>query len=70
MTESTSQLKIVQCPTCRGSSVFTPENPFRPFCSARCKNIDFGAWASEAFRVAAQTSRAEDEPDEPEADPH
>ncbi|MBC7604496.1 MAG: DNA gyrase inhibitor YacG, partial [Ramlibacter sp.] len=26
--------------------------PFRPFCSERCKSMDFGAWASENFRVA------------------
>ena len=24
---------------------------WQPFCSERCKNIDFGAWASESFRV-------------------
>ncbi len=61
--------RIVSCPTCKGESVFAPENPFRPFCSGRCKNNDFGAWASEAFRIAAKASRAEDEPDEPDADP-
>jgi len=26
---------------------------FRPFCSARCKTDDLGAWESEAYRVAA-----------------
>ena len=24
-----------------------PRNPYRPFCSERCKNMDLGAWASE-----------------------
>ncbi len=43
--------KIVVCPSCGGESVYAPSNPFRPFCSERCKNIDFGAWASESFRV-------------------
>lgn len=43
--------KIVVCPTCGGDSVYADTNPFRPFCSERCKNIDFGAWASESFRV-------------------
>lgn len=42
---------IVPCPTCGGDSVYGPENPFRPFCSERCKNIDLGAWASESYRV-------------------
>jgi uncharacterized protein len=45
--------KIVVCPQCGGDSVYGPDNPFRPFCSERCKNIDFGAWASEGFRLPA-----------------
>jgi hypothetical protein len=24
---------------------------WRPFCSERCKTIDLGAWAAEAYRV-------------------
>ncbi len=59
--------RIVTCPACKGESIYGPENPSRPFCSQRCKNNDFGAWASEAFRVAAKQTRAEDEPDEPDA---
>jgi endogenous inhibitor of DNA gyrase (YacG/DUF329 family) len=46
-------MKLVPCPTCRGDSVYAPSNPFRPFCSARCQGIDFGAWASEDFRMPA-----------------
>ena len=46
-------VKHVVCPTCGGSSVYSPANPFRPFCSERCKNVDFGAWASEGFRLPA-----------------
>lgn len=45
------QPKRVPCPTCGGDSVYAPSNPFRPFCSERCKNIDLGAWASENFRM-------------------
>ena len=47
--------RIVRCPACGGDSVFAPTNPYRPFCSERCKNIDFGAWASESFRVPDET---------------
>ena len=47
-------IKIVRCPACRGDSVYSLVNPYRPFCSERCKNLDFGAWASEAFRVPAE----------------
>ena len=50
---------MVACPTCKGDSLYDLTNPFRPFCSERCKNMDLGAWADEAFRVAADP-----EPDE------
>ncbi len=43
--------KIVTCPTCQGDSVYAASNPYRPFCSERCKLNDFGAWASESFRI-------------------
>lgn len=45
--------KIVSCPRCKGNSVYAARNPYRPFCSGRCKNLDFGAWASESYRVEA-----------------
>lgn len=48
--------RIVRCPTCGGDSVYSPSNPARPFCSERCKNMDFGAWASETFRVPTQAA--------------
>ena len=43
--------RLVRCPACGGESVYAASNPFRPFCSQRCKNMDLGAWASEGFRV-------------------
>jgi endogenous inhibitor of DNA gyrase (YacG/DUF329 family) len=53
--EHSNSVKLVVCPTCGGDSVYSPANAFRPFCSARCKNIDLGAWASEDFRVPSKT---------------
>ncbi len=47
-------VRIVTCPACKGDSVFGPVNPYRPFCSERCKNMDLGAWASESFRVPSE----------------
>jgi len=47
--------RIVRCPACGGNSVYAPSNPYRPFCSERCKGLDFGAWASESFRVPEET---------------
>lgn len=52
----------VQCPRCGQDCLFSSENPFRPFCSERCKIIDLGAWASESYKVPVQGS----DPDESE----
>ena len=52
--------RIVVCPTCGGDSVYAASNPARPFCSERCKNIDFGTWASESFRVEAPSTAPDD----------
>ena len=59
--EANAKPRIVRCPACGGESVFAPANRWRPFCSERCKNMDFGAWASEDFRVPEQAS-----PDDPD----
>ena len=48
----------VKCPTCGKTVAWSEKNPFRPFCSDRCRQIDLGAWANEEYRVP---SRAEDE---------
>ena len=53
MNSDLPKLRTVVCPTCGGSSLYAPENRYRPFCSARCKNVDLGAWASEGFRMPA-----------------
>ena len=47
--------RLVRCPACGGDSVYAPSNPYRPFCSERCKNLDLGAWASESFRMPDKT---------------
>lgn len=46
--------RLVRCPTCNGPSVYGPQNPWRPFCSERCKMIDIGAWADESFRMPTE----------------
>ena len=46
--------KLVRCPGCGGDSIYASSNPYRPFCSQRCKESDLGAWASEAFRVPSE----------------
>ena len=41
----------VRCPACAGQSLYSNANPYRPFCSERCKNIDLVAWADEKNRL-------------------
>ncbi|WP_084088524.1 DNA gyrase inhibitor YacG [Andreprevotia lacus] len=41
----------VSCPSCGQRHLYTTQNPYRPFCSERCKLIDLGAWAEERYRV-------------------
>jgi endogenous inhibitor of DNA gyrase (YacG/DUF329 family) len=43
----------VRCPVCKKKTTWE-ENPFKPFCSERCKLIDLGRWASEEYKVPAE----------------
>lgn len=43
----------VRCPVCKKESAWK-DNPFRPFCSERCRLIDLGKWASEEYRIAGE----------------
>ncbi|NML86123.1 DNA gyrase inhibitor YacG [Polaromonas sp.] len=54
MSNDSLPVKQVVCPACGGPSVYATSNPYRPFCSERCKNIDLGAWANEDFRLPAE----------------
>lgn len=53
---SSDNVRKVKCPYCGKDAVFAATNPYRPFCSERCKTIDLGAWADESYRVPAQNS--------------
>ncbi|HXX56797.1 MAG TPA: DNA gyrase inhibitor YacG [Thermodesulfovibrionales bacterium] len=45
-------MKII-CPACRRTTTWE-ENPWKPFCSERCKFIDLGKWASEEYRIPGE----------------
>ncbi|MGE0824463.1 MAG: DNA gyrase inhibitor YacG [Candidatus Binatia bacterium] len=45
----------VKCPMCRRETQWIG-NPYRPFCSERCRTLDLGAWASESYRIPGQTT--------------
>jgi endogenous inhibitor of DNA gyrase (YacG/DUF329 family) len=47
----------VRCPQCGNESVWNTTNPWRPFCSERCKLIDLGCWADESYRVPAEETQ-------------
>ena len=40
------------CPQCKKQADLSPTNPFRPFCSEKCKLIDFGSWANEDNKIS------------------
>lgn len=54
---------MIKCPTCQKATLWQ-NNPYRPFCSDRCRLLDLGCWAEEEYRVPAEdgvgTSDAEE----------
>ena len=40
----------MKCPIC-SKPVEWKDNPFRPFCSERCKLLDLSRWVSEEYSV-------------------
>ncbi len=40
-------IRTVACPTCAKVVGWTDTNPWRPFCSERCRLIDLGDWLSQ-----------------------
>ncbi len=50
----------VACPGCRRRIAYSSDNPWRPFCSQRCRSADLGAWASERYRVASPLAPEDD----------
>ncbi|HET7100691.1 MAG TPA: DNA gyrase inhibitor YacG [Terriglobia bacterium] len=48
----------MRCPTCKNEAPYEG-NPFRPFCSERCKLIDLDNWLEGRYRVPDTTSENE-----------
>ena len=57
----------MKCPLCRKPASWD-DNPWRPFCSERCRLIDLGTWAAEEYRVPGSSLTME-LPDSDEPDP-
>lgn len=55
----------IRCPICKKMTTWE-ENPWRPFCSERCKLIDLGAWASDEYKIPGKKEEEEDEEEKEE----
>jgi endogenous inhibitor of DNA gyrase (YacG/DUF329 family) len=54
--------RVAPCPICGRPRA----QRYRPFCSARCRDVDLGRWFGEAYRVpAVESGDAADEDREP-----
>jgi endogenous inhibitor of DNA gyrase (YacG/DUF329 family) len=43
-----------KCPRCNKKVDLAIQNDNRPFCSEKCKSIDFGSWANEDNKISRQ----------------
>lgn len=48
-------MRPVICPHC-GQKALWDNNPFRPFCSERCRLIDLGQWVEGGYRIPSPDS--------------
>lgn len=53
----------ITCPICKKKTTWE-ENPWRPFCSERCKLIDLGKWASGEYKIAGKEGEKADSKEE------
>lgn len=49
----------MRCPACKRETTFEG-NPFRPFCSERCKLIDLDNWLSGRYRISTPINPEEE----------
>lgn len=50
------------CPTCQRPVEWSEAFPDRPFCSARCRLIDLGAWLSEQHAIPGERAEIDELP--------
>lgn len=56
-----SKVMLDRCPHCK-KKIHSKKNPYRPFCSERCKMIDLGKWLDEEYRVKGTPTDTEEKP--------
>ncbi len=52
--------KPTQCPICQKPA----QAKYRPFCSARCADVDLGRWFTESYRIPASPPDGSEDADE------
>lgn len=67
---SEEEIEWVSCPQCGRQVIWSPQSPFRPFCSKVCQLIDFGEWAEEEKRIPSSQSLMGDEEEQTEPTCH
>ena len=60
MVTAVAKKRTKVCPHC-GRPISLKGNPYRPFCSERCRLIDLGKWATGEYRIAGQRTDADEE---------
>ncbi len=55
---------MMRCPICRKPVDLSSANPFRPYCSERCRTVDLGTWASEDYRVPGKAAEDTEHPED------
>jgi len=50
----------VTCPICKNKTTWE-ENPWRPFCSERCKLIDLGKWVLEGYKIEGKEADSKEQ---------
>jgi endogenous inhibitor of DNA gyrase (YacG/DUF329 family) len=58
---------VRRCPQCE-AEITVKDNPFRPFCSQRCKMIDLGNWLGERYRIPGAPAGDESSSDDGSSD--
>ena len=53
----------MRCPICKRETPFEG-NPYRPFCSERCKLLDLSNWLEGRYRIPGQAGVRDDSGEE------
>lgn len=58
----------MKCPSCN-KPVEWQDNPFRPFCSERCKLVDLGRWVNDEYSLPGEPATFPEQDESPTSDP-